>query len=355
MKSKKRTRIAILVVVLLSSLSFWLFQKNKNGTLRKELYDFAVEDTASISKIYMVSMAGKQITLTKNKPGEWTVNGKFIARNEAANNLLACIKDLQVKQPVAKSAIESISKQMSATSTKVEIYKRDELIKSYYVGNDAQDNIGTFMLLIDTETGKNSSLPFIMFIPGFNGILSVRYFLDEELWRNRSVFAFYPDQISSIEVKHNNAFDSSFIIQLSDKNEISMTDSKGEKIPWFDTLKTKRYITYYNNIQYEMMKNDLRSSFMDSIISKGPIYTITLTDREGTKHTVKAFAKPAHEGQTDPVTGKPLSTDIERMYALINDNKDFVSIQYYVFGKLFQPLSYFKTPTSLDKAIGVKK
>ena len=75
MKSKKRTRIAILVVVLLSSLSFWLFQKNKNGTLRKELYDFAVEDTASISKIYMVSMAGKQLTLTKNKPGQWTVNG----------------------------------------------------------------------------------------------------------------------------------------------------------------------------------------------------------------------------------------------------------------------------------------
>ncbi|MEK6615988.1 MAG: hypothetical protein AABZ32_07750 [Bacteroidota bacterium] len=337
-----KNKIAILLFIIVASLAMWLYLHNSEGTIRKELYDFSVADTASITKVYMVSTGGKQLTLIKIKSGDWKVNGKFKARNDAVKNLLGCMKDLQVKNPVAKSAIENVSKQLATGATKVEIYQNDNLIKTYYVGSDTQDGLGTFMLLSDAETGENSAMPFVMFIPGFNGFLSVRYFLDEDLWRDRSIFAFYPDKISSITVEYTHLRDSSFTISLSNKNEISLADSRGKNILDFDTLKTKRYITYYTNIQYEALKNDMRKSFIDSVLAKGPVHIIRLKDREGKFHTVKTFSKPvADMNKVDDVTGKPVTEDFERMFALINDDKDIVLIQYYVFGKLFQGVSYF--------------
>ena len=225
----------------------------------------------------------------------------------------------------------------------------------YYVGSDTQDGLGTYMLLSDPATGENSTMPFIMFIPGFNGFLSVRYFMDEDLWRDRTVFAFYPDEISSISVKYIRFPDSSFTVSLSDKNEISLADSKGKNIADFDTLKMKRYITYYTNIQYEALNNDLRQTYKDSIFAKGPLHIIELKDRKGKTHSLKTFAKPGNPNKLNTVTNKPDEEDLERMFALINDEKDLALIQYYVFGKLFQGVNYFRAPSFAIKTTGVKK
>ena len=344
MTPKKRIRFTAALVIILGSASFWMITHNNSGTIRKELFDFAVADTGSITKIYMVNSAGKELTLEKIKPGNWQVNGKFKARNDAMRNMLSCMKDLQVREPVAKSAIENVSKQLATSSQKVEIYSGEKLTKIYYVGGDTQDGLGTFMLLSDTETGENSTMPFVMFIPGFNGFLSVRYFMDEDLWRDRSVFSFYPDAISSISMQYSHLPDSSFTISLSYDNTISLADSKGNSVVNFDTLKAKRYITYYSNIQYEALNNNLRKSFKDSILAKGPVHIITLKERSGKIHTVKTFSKPGDPNKLDPVTGKPNPDDLERMFTLLNDDKDVALIQYYVFGKLFVSSSWFKKP-----------
>ncbi len=342
MGSNKKIRIAALSVLLLSGIAFWVMTRDQSGTIRKELFDFAVSDTGSITKIYMVNTGGNQLTLEKNDAGVWMVNNKFKARGDAMKNLLECMKDMQVRAPVAKSAVENVSKQLATSSTKVEIYQNDKLAKMYYVGSDTQDGLGTFMLLTDPETGENSTLPFIMFIPGFNGFLSIRYFMDEDLWRDRTVFAFYPDQIESVKVDYTNLPDSSFTISLTNSNSISLANSKGDPISNFDTAKVKQYLNYYANIQYESLKNDLRQSFKDSVLANGAVHVITLKDRSGKAHVVKTFSKPADPGKLDPVTGKPLTEDMERMFALFNEDKDLALIQYYVFGKLFPSPAYFK-------------
>jgi hypothetical protein len=270
------------------------------------------------------------------------VNEKFNARRDAIRNLLVAIKDMRVREPVAKSAIENISKDLASSATKVEIYQKGKLIKMYYVGGDTQDGLGTFMLLNDLETGNNSSMPFVMSIPGFNGFLSVRYFLDEETWRDKTVYGFYPDQISSISMKFVHSPDSSFTISLPEINKISLDDSKGNNIANFDTLKVKRYITYFSSLSYETLRNNLRKSLRDSILTK-PVHIIELKDKDGKIHSLKTFIKPCDDpNRTDEVTGKHITEDVERMYALFNDDKDMVTIQYFGFGKIFHGVSYFK-------------
>ncbi len=347
----KNTRIAILMVILLSGVSFWIINNTNKGTLRKELYDFAIDDTGSVTRIYMVNTGGKQLTLDKQRPGSWQVNGKFTARNDAVNNLLVCMKDLEVRQPVAKAALENVSKQLASSSTKVEIYQNEKLVKVYYVGGDTQDGLGTFMLLSDPETGENSIMPFVMFIPGFNGFLSVRYFMEEDLWRDRTVFGFLPDDIASIKVDYTHLPDSGFTLSLSEKYDITLADSRGKNIPVFDTLKAKRYITYYTNIQYEAIQNDRRKTYKDSVLARGAVHMITLKDREGKEHVITTYSKPHDDpNKVDDVTGKPVLDDPERMFALINEGKDLVLIQYYVFGKLFMGVSWFNPPRAVPAA-----
>lgn len=339
-----KNKIAVLLFIVVALLALWLYLHNSKGTLRKELYEFAVDDTSSIDKIYMVNMAGKQVTLTKLSPGNWQVNGKFKTRNDAVKVLLTTMKEMRVREPVGKNALENISKNLASRGTKVEIYQNGKLIKMYYVGDDTQDGLGTFMLLNDIKTGENSTTPFVMSIPGFNGFLSVRYFLDEEMWRDKIVFGFYPDQIASVSLKDVRFPDSSFTLSLSsDVNKISLTDNKGNAIADFDTLKAKRYLTYFSNLQYESLKNDVRKSFRDSVIPRGAVYILELKDREGKIHSMKTFAKPADDpDKIDPVTKKPVIEDTERMYALINEDKDLATIQYFGFGKMFHSIDYFK-------------
>ena len=51
---------------------------------------------------------------------------------------------------------------------------------------------------------------------------------------------------------------------------------------------------------------------------------------------MKIFLMPVNKrskSQFDEV-GEPLKYDVDRMYALVNDGKDFAIIQYYTFGKI---------------------
>ena len=49
----KKNRIAIILVIIMGSLTFWFVSNNRKGTLSAEMKNFAVKDTASINKIFL--------------------------------------------------------------------------------------------------------------------------------------------------------------------------------------------------------------------------------------------------------------------------------------------------------------
>ena len=70
----KRNRIAVVLVIVLGSLSFWYISHNHNGTIKETLRDFAVQDTASVTKIFLADKKGRSVTLERKATGGWTVN-----------------------------------------------------------------------------------------------------------------------------------------------------------------------------------------------------------------------------------------------------------------------------------------
>jgi hypothetical protein len=345
----KRNRIAIILVILLGSISFWFVSHNTKSTLRKGLRDFALEDTASITKLFLADKNNKTISLEKKQVGIWRLNNKFYARADAINTLLETMKTIEVKSPVGKNAKENVIKSLAAGGIKIEAYRGDKLVKIYYVGSETQDLMGTYMLLADPETMENSSEPYITYIPGFDGYLTPRYFTNENEWRERTIFHYTPPDIRSVKVEYPGKPEEGFeIINLpGTRFELKSLTNK-ISLNGIDTLAVKQYISYFQNIQYELVEK-LEQNFKDSIIASTPISSITITDVKGNTNTAKVFYKSAAPGAIDQPTGKPAKYDNDRIFALINNGADLATTQYFVYGKLLQPIGYFSPKKIVKK------
>ncbi len=338
-----RNTIILLAVLILGAGTVYLVMNSGPGSVAQELRDFAYADTAGVDKIFLADKTGKQVTLVRNTNGTWTVNEKFIARQDAINTLLATIYRVSVREPVGAKARENIVKSLITGSVKCEIYADGELQRLYYVGGETPDMLGTYMLLADAKTGENSSEPFIMEIKGFNGYLTTRYSPDEREWRDKAAFQYFVPDIRSVKVEHAGMPEASFIVMQSPNMQYGLQSIDGKPLP-FDTVQVRQFISYFIRLGFTEFHNDY--SKKDSVMTSPPAHIITVQDAAGKKNVVKFYHKTGTGVLgTDTLPNAP-KYDVDNMWATVNDGKDFVMVQYYVFGKLLQTPAYFARATT---------
>ena len=330
----KKNRINILLIIILIAFAAYLFITNKRGTIPKELKDFAIEDTSTVDRIFMVNKENQQVLLERTN-AVWMVNKKYFARNDAINLLLKTLNRIDIKAPVAKSMFETVVGNLAVKSVKVEIYQKGELTKTYYVGGPTKDQYGTYMLL------KNSSHPFILHIKGFRGYLTPRYFIDENQWRDRTLFRYGFNQIASVTVEQPANIDESFKVFNLGNNKFKLESlDQSISIRIFDTIKVKQYIAAFKRISFDSFVKYIDEKKKDSILAASPHYIISLEERNGDIKKLKTFYRP-NDGLLDS-KGELLKYDPDHEYAITGDDDELLLIQYYVFHPLFKNLSYFQ-------------
>ena len=345
----KRNQIASILVILLGAICFWLIVHNKKSTLKEGLRDFALSDTASITKLFLADKNNSSITLEKLRAGHWKLNGKYIARNDGVNGLLETMKKIEVKSPVPKAARENVIKALAAGGVKIEAYQGEKLVKIYYVGSETLDMLGTYMLLVDPETMENSSAPYVTYIPGFDGYLTTRFFTKEADWRDRAVFQYIPPEIKSVKVEFPRKPEDGFeIINLPGTKFEVRSLKENAPLQNIDTTAVKQYVSYFQNLQYEAFEKP-DQHLKDSVVASMPLNIITITDMKGDVNTAKIFYKRAPPETIDQTTGRQAYYDFDRIYALVNKGADLVIVQYFTFGKLLQPITYFSPKNIVKK------
>jgi hypothetical protein len=345
-----KNRFTIIIVIILLGFALFLILKPRTGTYGRGMQDFAINDTSNVSKIFLSDKKNRNITLTRLNEGSWRLNDKYMARKEGIDILLKTMLNLSVKSPVPKAARNNIIRLLAAKSVKVEVYQRvyrinlfnrlqlfphEKLTKTYYVGAVTQDNIGTFMIMEGAEE------PFVTYFPGFRGFVASRYTTLEEDWREHIIFHHRLPDIANVSIEFADNPTWSFSIDNPDNRGFKLTSVvNSQLIPDYDTSKVIEFLGSFANIRFESFLNDLDKGIRDSITSSRPYYRISLTDRTGKTNIVTTFRKLAAPGQSD-IKGDPAIFDQERMYALVNDNKDFVYVQFFVFDHILKPLPFF--------------
>ena len=349
---KKSKQILIIAIVLAIIALFFIYTTTKS-TIPKALKDFAIKDTALVTKIYLTDKSNNNVILIKKAPGDWSVNNKYKADNGMTNILLKTITRLEVKSPVSKASRNNLLKRLAAIAVKVEIYQtvcridlwniklfpHEKLVKTYYVGDATMDNMGTYMLL------DRSDEPFIMYIPGFRGFLYTRYSTLESDWRDHSIFSIRITDIKSVKTEFPSSPENSFEALNTGNTRFALTAlSPALQIANYDTLRLLDFLSAFRDIRFESIITDTKLHNKDSILSTTPFHIITVTDMSGKKTSVKTYHKKGYESETELDGTIPLY-DKDRLYALFNDGKDFALIQFYVFDNIIRPLSHYTKTT----------
>jgi hypothetical protein len=334
MKKNRGTVIAVIGLLLISA--YFLFFKNSFSTFGGKDNEFAVLDTAAVTKITMADRQNQSVTLTRVNAGQWKVNDKYFVRTDAINTLLYTMKMVTVKNIIDKRGWDKVVRDLASIAIKVDIYNGDKKIKSYFVGGQTGDHLGTYMLLINPKNDQNYEQPYITYIPGFDGFLTSRFFIPEEGWRDRTIFRYYPNEIKSVTIKYPLA-DHSFTINEVARNKYAIENPLSHQaLSRFDTMAVRQYLTYFQFVSWEVVVNPEKK---DSILGSIPIAIMDVQDTTGKTTDIRFFNRKAPEN-VNAKYGKDYAYDPDRLYALIN-NKDFVLVQYFVFGKLLQDPSYF--------------
>ena len=339
----KKNKIALVIVIILGALSFWFISNKHNGTIKETLRDFAVADTASINKIFLADKKGNTILLERSSNGRWTVNGKYEARIDVVKTLLLTIKKIAVKEPIGKNAIDNVVKRLASKAVKCEIYQNNKLFKAYYVGSETQDATGTYMIMIDPETMQTSAKPFITYIPGFEGYLTSRYFTEEAGWRDRTIYHYKPNEIKSIRLEVMNSPEKGFELIIKGNNNYEVHSLNfSQPILNLEAMSVKQYLSYFQQVNFESFEVSITQKQIDSTLKTSPIKILTIKDSKGNTNKTSFFARWPRRHGLFGADGKEIIYDTDRLDALMTNGKDFVMCQYYVFGKLFPEIEYFK-------------
>lgn len=330
MKINKTLLISVLVLSLIAA---FLLTNRQMGTVKGDFSNFAIEDTSIVDKIFIADKVGNEILLEKIKPGIWMVNNKFEARNDMIKNILEALKKMDVRAPVPQSMMETVIKDLATNfQRKVEVYSKGKRIKVFYVGSDSMDHHGTYMLL------ENSTTPYEMYIPGFRGYLSIRFVTDERLWKKPIVFNYPVQEIRKVRVEYIELPQESFEVTHDGKGLVKVIALKNNQPLEADSALALDYLIQFGKINYEA---EVASDFQkrDSIMKATPWVEIEVTTADGTVNKVRCVRREPMEKYAD--LPQAPRYDPDRMYAIINEGKDLVLVQYYVFNRILVPLEYF--------------
>jgi len=313
-----------------------LYFSEKKGTIKQELKDFAVKDTSAITKIFLTNKSNQSVTLERMSPGQWKVNGKYNVRKDLIDVLLKTMGTLEVQSTVAKAARNNVIKRLSTGAVKTEIYEgEDTPSKIYYVGGATKNGKGTYMLI------ENSSEPFIMHIPYFYGYLSTRYNTSEDEWKDKMVLNYEFKDIAFVEVRYPQNLKNSYsITNIGDWAYELRCLANDSVIENYDTTAVTIYLTNFTKLNYEGFTKTIPQEAKDSILASEPVNILECRGANGNKTTIKTFLKPTDTEQRD-FEGNLIPFDPDRMYAEINTDRDLVTIQFFVFDKVFLGLNNF--------------
>jgi hypothetical protein len=345
---KKSTLYTLIVFIVLLSMAIVVFfnkynivklEKDgkwhineKTGTL-KSLRDFAIEDTASIDKIFMADKSNNTILLER-KSNYWTVNGDFRARRDFTNTLLETIHRVEVLEPVPEAKLDYVLRSLSVNSIKVEIYQKGKLTKTYFVGGVDQNNTGTYMLI------EGSSEPFVTHIPGFTGFLTTRFNTGIYEWRDRVIVNYSYPEIAAISIEYPDK--QSFKCEKHPDNTCKLYKLPGmEAVTLFDTTAVKDFMARFKFVAFESFLNaTMPTKKRDSVLSTPMLCKYTIEDIYGKTTSFKTYTRPNIKKQFDD-QGELYDFDVERLYGFINNNDDMVLMQYFIVDPLTKELDDF--------------
>lgn len=287
---------------------------------------FAVNPETEITRIDLFQ---GDIKLSLEKSGEsWLINKKVEARKNAVLFILRTLREMKIKSPVSVEIFDNEIIKKHVYPVMVNIYEKRKLVKNFFVYKTGSNIYGNIMKI------KASSKPFIVCIPGYEDNIGNHFIVNELFWEPYMVFNLLPSQIDYVSLECLSDTTSSFIINYN-KKVFSLGDLRKDISGW-DTLKVKRYLTYFTSIPFETWAFDLPENEKKIIESGPPLFRITVKQSQGKEIILTIWEKWN-------LTDSERKTDSDRVWAKTNLKDEIFIMRYFDLDPVLKKRSYFFT------------
>jgi hypothetical protein len=266
----KKNFLYLLLLLGLAGGAFWTWKRNQQkSTLAKLDLNFSVPDTASIDQIVISPQEkdGEKAVLKRISPSKWKINEKYTVAPTLMELLLTTIRNVEMQRQVEKNEAKTAMEDIKKRGKKVEIFIAGELYKTYWVGDDAPGNTGTYFKFEEGE-------PYVCHLRGFLGFLSPRYNVSENDWRDKLLFFSAPKTLQSVEIQYSASPVDNFKIRIADQKII--LDGSGP----FDTLAANGFLGNFKKLYVERHINTLPQRFKDSLLRTSPEWSLEVVDSD---------------------------------------------------------------------------
>lgn len=318
----------LILICFIAALGTYFWSKKGFNTFSTKDTTFSISDSSILDKIEITGPYGRTLVLERWEDSEkWTVDGRYVAAQEAIDLLLETLEKMRVNYPVPKAAKENVLKKMANSPRKVKLFSNGENIKTILMAGTPQNaKKGTFMSI------EGSEEPYVVHIPGFEGFMGSRFFVDAQDWRHRIAVKTVRENIESIKVSYPNEMKNSFeIAKKGDKWEVLPLGHEANQTSMGQTASQamiEAYLEGYKQLPVEAYENFYPRK--DSLSKTSPSTIFEIAEKGGKKSKLTIFPMPRTErskSQTDH-DGKELPYDLDRYFLEFNDGKDWAIIQH---------------------------
>lgn len=352
----KKIIILVLSLAVLAGLSYFVIDlMNNSGQsdgLKKELINFAIEDTETIDKIKITDKLEREYTLTK-KDGVWTGNNGACVTQEKVKWVLDAIKSIRFKGYLPDSAQERFNKLMSAQNIKVEIYQKGKWSKTWYIGPSTADHYGQIMLLETKEEGR-SNVPVTAHLENMHGIIDPRFHSDPMKWECTHIFKLELNDISSVDIKWNEKLEQQRSFKVQKVGDDITVSQRGKPLEGYTPQDAYRFLNNFQKVHWDVANYVLNPAQVDSVKRTLPFCEMTVKETSGKSTKLRMFRILSIESAS--VAGIDIvDPDLNNLWVEL-PNGELVKCQYFVFNPLIMGHVYFPLDlTGIETIDGMRR
>jgi len=311
-------------VVAVAVLMLLLFLFKEKSPFGKSNSSFAVDPKNEITGIEF-SQKGERLVL-KKKDHNWFMNENIETRKSGINFIIRILHDIEIKSPVSAELFEKEISENETEPVKVRVFEKKKLVKTFLVYKTRSNIYGNIMKM------KESSKPFIVYVPGFEGDIGSAFTLNDLFWQPYTIFNLLPSEIASVHFENLSDTTSSFAI-FNKNHEFTLSDMNKVLEGW-DTSLVTRYLSYFARIPFESWDLEIADEEKEKVKSQTPLFRITVNSTDGGSTVLTLWEILSEEN------GK-IKSDKDRLYGKTGDRDDLFVVRYFDIDPVLKKRSYF--------------
>jgi len=234
---------------------------------------------------------------------------------------------MEIQTAVSEKQAKVVLSLIQNKGTQVRFFDGNHVLSSFSILIDAAQNT---VYIVNTSSEK----PFIISLPGHTAMSFLVFSADENLWRDKCLMRYQPNDIAMISSVNTTNPDESFRIKNFGKSHFGLLPMLGEKlIATVDSQAMTDFLLSFRTLSVDRFLNTNNDSLLNTFKKQQPFFILTVNDIYKQQVKIACFQKLNNKDNK-------MIHDFNLFYILLNE-KEAALARYVQFDQIIKGKTAF--------------